>query len=67
MKKSGFLLGTVVAAAAGIVAGVLTAPKSGKETRADLRATAQDLRDGAEDKAKDTFEKARDQFKNDKQ
>ena len=33
-------IGTGIAAAAGFVAGVLTAPKSGKETRADLKAKA---------------------------
>ena len=33
-------LGTLVAAAAGYVAGVLTAPKSGKETRKDIQNTA---------------------------
>lgn len=32
-----FALGTLVAAAAGYVAGILTAPKSGKETRADIK------------------------------
>ena len=30
-------IGTVVAAAAGYVAGILTAPKSGKETRQDIK------------------------------
>ncbi len=35
-----FAIGTVVAAAAGYVAGVLTAPKSGKETRKDIKDTA---------------------------
>jgi gas vesicle protein len=30
-------IGTVVAAAAGYVAGILTAPKSGKETREDIK------------------------------
>ncbi len=30
-------VGTVIAAAAGYVAGILTAPKSGKETRKDIR------------------------------
>ncbi|MET1033057.1 MAG: YtxH domain-containing protein [Candidatus Saccharimonadales bacterium] len=34
-------LGAVVAAAAGYVAGILTAPKSGKETRKDLKETAE--------------------------
>lgn len=32
-----FALGTVIAAAAGYVAGILTAPKSGKETREDIK------------------------------
>lgn len=34
-------LGTVIAAAAGYVAGILTAPKSGKETRKDLKVAAE--------------------------
>lgn len=34
-------LGTVIAAIAGYVAGVLTAPKSGKETREDIKETAE--------------------------
>lgn len=32
-----FAVGTVLAAAAGYVAGILTAPKSGKETRQDIK------------------------------
>lgn len=35
-----FALGAVIAAAAGYVAGILTAPKSGKETREDIKDTA---------------------------
>lgn len=35
-----FAIGAVVAAAAGYVAGILTAPKSGKETREDIKQTA---------------------------
>lgn len=35
-----FAIGTVIAAAAGYVAGILTAPKSGKETREDIKDTA---------------------------
>lgn len=35
-----FAIGGVVAAAAGYLAGVLTAPKSGKETRADVKQAA---------------------------
>jgi gas vesicle protein len=34
-----FAVGAVVAAAAGYVAGILTAPKSGKETREDIKET----------------------------
>jgi len=34
-------VGSVIAAAAGYVAGVLTAPKSGKETRADIKQAAE--------------------------
>ena len=33
-------VGTVIAAAAGYVAGILTAPKSGKETRSDIKEAA---------------------------
>lgn len=42
MKKTTqrFALGTVIAAAAGYLAGILTAPKSGKETRKDIKDTA---------------------------
>lgn len=34
-------IGSTVAAVAGYVAGILTAPKSGKETRADIKKTAE--------------------------
>jgi gas vesicle protein len=39
MKESTkrFAIGTVIAAAAGFAAGILTAPKSGKETRKDIK------------------------------
>jgi len=33
-------IGTIIAAAAGYVAGILTAPKSGKETRSDIKDAA---------------------------
>ncbi|MGF7228825.1 MAG: YtxH domain-containing protein [Candidatus Saccharibacteria bacterium] len=35
-----FALGTLIAAAAGYIAGILTAPKSGRETREDIKETA---------------------------
>ncbi len=37
-------LGSAVAGAAGYLAGILTAPKSGKETRADITDKAEDLK-----------------------
>lgn len=36
-KAKKFALGTLFAAAAGYLAGILTAPKSGKETREDIK------------------------------
>jgi gas vesicle protein len=36
-----FAVGTLVAAAAGYVTGILTAPKSGKETRQDIKDTTE--------------------------
>lgn len=47
MNKGKFVIGTVLGAAAGVVAGILTAPKSGQETRADLKAKAVELREEA--------------------
>jgi len=43
MNKSAkkFALGTMIAAAAGYLAGILTAPKSGKETREDIKTAAE--------------------------
>jgi gas vesicle protein len=41
-------IGAAIAGAVGYIAGVLTAPKSGKETRADLATTAGELKDTAE-------------------
>ena len=45
-------IGTGVAAAAGYVAGILTAPKSGKETRGDIKAAAKKSRIEAEKELK---------------
>lgn len=43
MKKSTkrFAVGTLLAAATGYLAGILTAPKSGRETRKDIKETAE--------------------------
>lgn len=35
-KKNNFAVGAIVAATAGYIAGILTAPKSGRETRKDI-------------------------------
>jgi len=47
MSKTKIAIGAIVGAAAGIIAGMLTAPKSGKETRADLRDKASELKANA--------------------
>lgn len=52
-KGKKFGLGILIGAAAGVVTGLLTAPKSGKETRQDIKDKAGDLRGAAERKLKD--------------
>ena len=47
MSKGKFVLGAAIGAAAGVVAGLLTAPKSGKETRANLKKKARELKQDA--------------------
>lgn len=71
MNKGKFVLGTVIGAAAGVVAGMLTAPKSGEETRADLKAKAVELKEEAARRAgslraetKDTVERVEDKAEN---
>lgn len=51
-KAKQIALGTIVAAAAGYVAGILTAPKSGKETREDLKNKAVETKEQAEKQLK---------------
>lgn len=51
MSKGKFALGAIIGAAAGIVAGILTAPKAGKDTRADLKERAMELKKEAGVKA----------------
>lgn len=54
MKKSTekIAVGAAIAAAAGYVAGILTAPKSGKDTRKDIQGAAVKARTEAEHKLK---------------
>jgi gas vesicle protein len=53
MSKGKFVLGALIGAAAGVVAGMLTAPKSGKETRADIKAKAAELKGEAAKRVED--------------
>jgi len=58
MKKGRFALGALIGAAAGLVTGILAAPKSGKETRADIKRKANQAKDIAIKDAKIVAEKA---------
>ncbi len=56
MKKDGakkFAIGAMIAAAAGYIAGILTAPKSGKETRKDIANATIKAKTEAEKKLKE--------------
>jgi len=44
MSKGKFALGALFGAAAGLVTGILTAPKSGKETREDIKTKAKEVK-----------------------
>jgi gas vesicle protein len=46
-------LGILIGAVAGMVAGLLTAPKSGKETRQDIKNKAKEVKGSAERRLKD--------------
>lgn len=58
MSKNKFAIGALIGAAAGLVAGILTAPKSGKETRQDIADKTGELKDGAAKKADQLKQKA---------
>jgi gas vesicle protein len=58
MSKGKFALGALFGAAVGLVAGILTAPKSGKETRADIKAKANEVKSEATKKAAQAKNKA---------
>jgi len=59
-KKAKFGFGLVLGAVAGVVAGLLTAPKSGKETRAELKRKKDDAQDKATAKVNEVRGKAND-------
>ena len=52
-------LNTILAAAAGFAAGILLAPKSGKETREDIRVKALETKDAASESADKAMQVAR--------
>jgi gas vesicle protein len=67
MSKGKFAAGTIFGALIGLAAGILTAPKSGKETRADLKMKAEDMKNKATDvmdDVKDTATKTASDIKN---
>ena len=51
MSKGKVALGALVGVTVGVAAGILTAPKSGKETRADLKKKANETKDVVAKKA----------------
>lgn len=55
MSKKRFGLGILIGAVAGVVTGLLTAPKSGKETREDIKKMAGEARSAAEKKLKQGY------------
>lgn len=61
-KKSNFFLATMIGAVAGAVGGLLLAPKSGKETREDIKKMVTKLGKEVQGTVKDTKEKVQDVF-----
>lgn len=59
MAKGKLALGALIGAAAGFVTGILVAPKSGKETRQDIKAGANKAKDATLDKAEELKGKAK--------
>lgn len=59
-------LGSVVAGAAGYLAGILTAPKSGQQTREDLAGKAGDLKNDAEGQLADVNDELKSLIKSSK-
>ncbi len=57
-----FAIGALIGMAAGAIAGILAAPKSGKETRADISRKAGELKDTASDKLADAKDFASDKL-----
>ena len=60
MSTGKFLAGFLIGGAVGAIAGILLAPKSGEETRADIAKTSKELYSKAENSVKDIQAKADD-------
>lgn len=60
MAKKRFGIGLVVGAVAGLLTGLLAAPKSGKETREDLKRRADEVKHETEKRAEQVKERAAD-------
>ena len=58
MAKGKFGIGLIIGAVAGAVAGFLTAPKSGKETREDIKRRAGNAKEEATKRVNEAREKA---------
>jgi gas vesicle protein len=56
-------IGSAIAGAAGYLAGILTAPKSGKDTRTDIAHKAEDVKYSAEDQLQDINEELKELIK----
>lgn len=56
-------IGSAIAGAAGYVAGILSAPRSGKQTRQEIANKAEDVKGGAEDQLEDLSNELKDMIK----
>lgn len=59
-------IGSAIAGAVGYLAGILSAPKSGKQTRQDIADKAVDVKDSAEDQLNELNEELKNLIKNTK-
>ena len=59
-------VGSTIAGVVGYLAGVLTAPKSGRETRGDIAHKAENVKDSAEDQLLDINDELKDMIKSTK-
>lgn len=57
MAKYSFAIGALVGGLAGVIAGLLTAPRSGEQTRSDIRLKARELKARSQNKSQITANK----------